>query len=414
MSRPVAYSPPQLPAKPEPPIKLQGACTEMEYQHGGDIYSREIELDYSANINPLGLPPGVRRALAQCVEGPAFSLYPDSACRALRQALERHHKIPAEYIICGNGAADLIFGLAAALRPGRGLVLSPTFTEYEQAMRAAGARVDHLLLDEKKGFVPDIEAICGLIRKGKEKGEPYDMAFICNPNNPTGVPLKKEEVEELAGECQTAGVLLVVDECFCDFMEEREACSVIPALERFKNLFVLKAFTKLYAMAGLRLGYGLSSDVTLLEALTRVRQPWSVSGPAQKAGEAALKEEAYVKAARALIGRERQWLKAQLEDMGFRVYDSRANYLFFRHLPESGTGKRTAGKAAVPGGWLYHRLLEQKILIRSCGNYPGLDSSYYRICVRTRAENEVLADRIRKVMEEEQDAGTGCSVPNTH
>lgn len=374
----------------------------MEYQHGGDIYSHEIAFDYSANINPLGLPDGVRRMLKECAEGEICSLYPDSECRALREALAHYHKVPAEHIICGNGAADLIFGLAVALRPERGLVISPTFSEYEQALKIAGTSVDHLFLDEKDGFIPDVGRICHRIHQAKEAQIPYDIVFLCNPNNPTGIPVRKEEVEALARECHDSNALLVVDECFCDFMDERDACSVIPSLKDFKQLFVLKAFTKLYAMAGLRLGYGLSCNSQLMEALSQVRQPWSVSGLAQKAGEAALKEKEYVNASRTLISRERQWLKGELEKMGFQVYASRANYLLFRHL--SGLkGKRGREEEEVfSKGWLYYRLLEEKVLIRSCSNYRGLDSSYYRICVKTREENQCLISHIRRVMELEE------------
>ena len=371
----------------------------MEYQHGGDIYSREIALDYSANINPLGLPPGVRKTLKQCVEGELCSLYPDSSCRALRQALAQHHGIPEEHIICGNGAADLIFGLAAALRPERGLVMRPTFSEYEQALKTVGAKVEYVSLDERRGFEPDLEAMCACVRQAKAEGRAYDIAFLCNPNNPTGIPSGKEQVERLAWECERADTLLAVDECFCDFMEEWEECSVIPALKRFQKLFVLKVFTKLYAMAGLRLGYGLSFHGELLKELSLVRQPWSVSGLAQKAGEAALKEKGYVKETRALISRERHWLKDRLEELGCQVYGSRANYLFFRFFPATGNRKIGESPEVFPRGWLYHRLLEKKVLIRSCSNYSGLDFGYYRICVKTREENEALTAYIREVIQ---------------
>lgn len=365
----------------------------MEYQHGGDIYSHRIQMDYSANINPLGLPAGVRETLSRCIQGDVCTLYPDSSCRTLRAALGQRHEIPAEYIICGNGAADLIFGLAAALRPARGLLMAPTFSEYEQALKTAGTKIDYLRLYEKNGFVPDMEEMCRAVHDAWIRGESYDVAFLCNPNNPTGIPVSKSQVEMLARECERSGTFLAVDECFCDFLEDGDEVSMIPAVKQLSRLFVLKAFTKLYAMAGLRLGYGLCGNRGLLEALASVRQPWPVSGLAQKAGEAALKEREYVTAARTLIGRERQWLKGELEGMGFHVYDSQANYLFFRHL-------LSPDEETYPKGWLYHKLLEHKVLIRSCGNYPGLDSGFYRICIKTREENEALTAHIQNVLRE--------------
>ena len=362
----------------------------MEYQHGGDIYSQDIQMDYSANINPLGMPEAVRQALRDCLEREVCSLYPDSRCKKLRQALGRHHGVGDEWVICGNGAADLIFGLAAALRPGRGLVPAPTFSEYEQALKAAGCRTSYYYLREDAGFAPDISGMCSCIKEAAERGEPYDIVFLCNPNNPTGIPAEKEDVEQLAQTCGSLGAFLVVDECFCDFLEDSDVYSVIPDLSGFGNLFVLKAFTKLYAMAGLRLGYGLCSDRCLLERLQAVRQPWSVSGLAQRAGVAALSQTDFVGHTRAVIKEERERLAAALRDLGFKVYSSRANYLFFRDPGEDGTTEK---------GRLYQELLQRRILIRSCANYPGLDSSCYRICVKLKQDNEQLIREMARVLE---------------
>ena len=201
---------------------------------------------------------------------------------------------------------------------------------------------------------------------------------------------------------------------------------MIPFLEEYPNLFVLKAFTKLYSMAGLRLGYGLCSDGHLLERLGEVRQPWSVSGLAQKAGEAALKEQDFVRRTREVVGTEREWMRVELEKLGFTVYDSQANYLFFKIFQgkgdtgpdrgdtgpdrgDTGPDNGDAGQGSPAGrdmempakGWLYHRLLKHKVLIRSCSNYPGLNSSFYRVCVKTREENQRLMEYMTKAVKEE-------------
>lgn len=384
----------------------------MKYQHGGDIYSQEIQLDYSANINPFGLPEGVKEELIRCMDSDLCSIYPDSQCGVLRAALSVFHGLPKQWIICGNGAADLIFGLASALKPGHGLVTAPSFSEYEQALRTAGCQVDYYVLKEEDGFVLDTEGMCSHILHMEEEGHPYDVVFLCNPNNPTGIPVKREEVETLARVCARAGAVLVVDECFCDFLDRPERYSVIPVLDRYPNLFVLKAFTKLYAMAGLRLGYGLGSDGDLLEGLGQARQPWSVSGLAQRAGVKALEEEAYVKRSRDILGRERMWLSRALEDMGLRVYPSQANYIFFRDCREAGRPamgqvrgqERNWSQEPNPErdqGQLYHALLKRRVLIRSCANYPGLDRSYYRICVKLREENEQLVYHIKQALEQD-------------
>ena len=143
----------------------------MEYQHGGDVYSHSVEMDYSANINPLGLPRGVRAALREAVEGPACCIYPDSSCRALTAELAAFHGLLPEWIICGNGAADLIFSLAFALRPRRGLVTAPTFGEYRQALEAAGCQVDGLFL-EQEGLTLSRQALAERLHQAGREGRP--------------------------------------------------------------------------------------------------------------------------------------------------------------------------------------------------------------------------------------------------
>lgn len=193
----------------------------------------------------------------------------------------------------------------------------------------------------------------------------------------------------MAGVCRKQGVRLVVDECFCDFLDAPGSCSLIPLLEKYPNVFVLKAFTKLYAMAGLRLGYGLCTDGELMERLKQVRQPWSVSSVAQAAGLAALGETGYVRASTEAIARERRWLTGELTRLGLTVYGSQANYIFFRD---------PAGADGSVRGRLYEALLERRILIRSCANYRGLDHTYYRVCVRLHEDNEILIRELKRIL----------------
>ncbi|MEY8338395.1 histidinol-phosphate transaminase [Lachnospiraceae bacterium 62-35] len=341
------------------------------YLHGGDIYSQEIHMDYSVNISPLGLPDGVKKAVRDSLD--EFCTYPDSSCRSLRQALSVFHGIKKEEIICGNGAADLIFQLVQAVKPKKALVTAPSFQEYEQALAAVGAEAVRCCLRKEDDFQPDMERWLSLADTSVE------MAFICNPNNPTGQALKSAEVVWMAEICRKKGILLVVDECFNEFLEEPEEYSVIPYINQYDNLFILRAFTKIYAMAGFRLGYGISSRQTLFQKMEGQRQPWSVSGIAQKAGEAALKEEKYVLRVRKLVLEERGFLEKGLKTCSFSVYPSMANYLLF-YAPGDGEGEES----------LYEKMKRRKILLRSCNNYQGLGQGYYRICIRDRKSNEKL------------------------
>ena len=183
--------------------------------------------------------------------------YPDVECEELRRALEKAEGVPMESIICGNGAADLIFGLVLAVKPRKALLPAPTFAEYEQALNAWGCQTEYCFLSEEKGFCPG-EEFLDAIRQD------MDMVFFCNPNNPTGVAAEPEYLKRLAERCRQMGAFLVLDECFEDFLEEPEKYSMKGYLKAYPRMFLLKAFTKKYAMAGIRLGCGsCGGSVTL-------------------------------------------------------------------------------------------------------------------------------------------------------
>lgn len=354
----------------------------MKLIHGGDIAGFEEEygckpLDFSANINPFGLPEGVKRAVMAALE--EADAYPDPLCRKLTAALAEHEHFPAGQILCGNGAADLIFRLVLAQKPRTALLPAPTFAEYEQALALVGCRTEHHILLEEDSF-------CVTRRFAQELQKGYDITFLCNPNNPTGQTIEPQLMREILAICRENHTLLVVDECFNSFLEEPERHSLARAAAQEPQLFLLKAFTKLYGMAGIRLGYGLAGSARLIEAMRHCGQPWEVSSLAQAAGLAALKETAYVAKTKELLRGQRAKMKRELAAMGLTVFDSQANYIFFRcELPD-----------------LPQKMRQKGVLIRSCGNYIGLDERYYRVAVRSEKENDRLLQRMRQVFEENQ------------
>ena len=351
----------------------------MQLVHGGDWAGYRAEfgrdaLDFSANVSPLGLPEGVARAITAAL--PTADRYPDPLCRELRAKLALHEGVPTEQILCGNGAADLIFRLVWARKPRRALVTAPTFAEYATALESIGCTVERFFLREQEDFAVT-DAFCAAIRPG------VDMVFLCQPNNPTGQLAEPALVEALLRRCEAVGAVLAVDECFLDFLPEGEGLSAKHLLKNSKKLIILKAFTKLYGMAGVRLGYCLCSDTELLARMRAAGQPWAVSSLAQAAGIAALDETEYVAKVRALIEAQRPVLADGLRALGLRVIEGRANYLLFR-APEA-LGEALRRKGAV---------------LRSCGNYPGLDASWYRTAVRTENENRQLLALLAETLPE--------------
>ncbi len=340
-----------------------------ENPHGGDSYGRHIVLDHSANVNPLGTPPGVLAAAREALE--ESHRYPDPCCRALVKAIAAYESVPEEWILCGNGASELILSFCAAAGARRAAALAPTFSEYAASFRLFGGETVLYPLKEENVFQPG-EDFLPWLRKLRP-----ELVFLCNPNNPTGRLLPPELLRELLDLCQLQGTRLFVDECFLELSEGGR--SLKGYLREYPELFLLKAFTKSYGMAGLRLGYCLSADGELLGRMAEHTPPWNVSGPAQAAGVAALGERDFLERARSLIRAERPRLYMALERLGFRVCPSEANYILF-HGPES----------------LHGDLLKLGVSIRNCANYPGLGPGWYRVAVRSREENERLTQALRE------------------
>lgn len=347
-----------------------------KHVHGGNVYQYKDCIDFSANCNPLGTPESVKNAVIESVEH--ICDYPQVGYAPLREAVAAYEGVNADEVICGNGAAEIIFTLCHGKMPKCALLPSPTFAEYKEALHSIGCEVREYPLLEEKDFALGEDFLKALEEK-------VDMVFLCNPNNPTGMLIEREFLLRILKRCRELGIFLVVDECFLDFVEEPEAYTLKEYLSRYENLFLLKAFTKRYAMAGIRLGYGLCGNKKLLERMESCVQPWNLSVAAQAAGMAALKETEYVKQGRTLVFKEAARLKQGLAALGFKVYPSCANYIFFKG-PED----------------LFTRCVKEGILIRDCSNYSGLCKGYYRIAVKNEKENDALLTALTHIQKERE------------
>lgn len=346
----------------------------MEYLHGGDVYRNQAEYDFSVNINPLGMPLASIQAAHEGVV--LAGRYPDYSCERLGESIGQYHRVDKDYVLCGNGAAELIFTLCYSLSPKKTFTVAPTFQEYEKAVNAAGGVMEYHYLREENDFDLKHDFLTELFYKVGD----LDMVFLCNPNNPTGRIIKKDMLLKILEACQDRDVYLCVDESFLPFLEDEENYSMVDYVGSYDKLIILRSFTKIYGMPGLRLGYVLSSDKELLQTMRGKCQPWSVSTVAQLAGVAALKDEGFLDKTRQVIAGEREYLKAELLPLiADKFFDSYANYILFKSKAD-----------------LKESLLEEGVLIRDCSNFVGLEKGYYRIAVRSTSENKELVRRVTK------------------
>ncbi len=354
--------------QPTMPLTRHGGCRE-EYRErfGGE------PLDFSANVNPYGMSPAAREAAIAAVDQAIY--YPDPKSRQLVSAIAAHDGVNESCVCVGNGAADLIIRLAAALAPRRALVLAPTFSEYEDALVQAGCQVQRYTLAERCGFVPTASLIDDVV-------DGIDAVFVCEPNNPTGLCMGRGLLLALLAKCREVGAVLVVDECFNGFLPNPASSSIKDQVENEKGLVVLRAFTKLYGMAGLRLGYLLCSDAGILARIEAHGQSWPVSCVAQAAGVAALTDGEWVDTCLQKIADSRAKLACDLTALGLEVWPGQANYLMFRS-PMTG---------------LYQQLAQHGVLVRDCSNYHGLGPGFYRVAVKDPESNDRLVKAIGDVL----------------
>ena len=349
--------------------------------HGGDIYSRQIRLDFSVNGNPLGMPAEARLSLLAAINH--VGEYPDAAAGELTEtvshmlSVQSGREIQGEYLVFGNGASELFLAIMHALKPENIVIPVPSFYGYEYAAKAVDSHIKYVYLSEETAFCPGKELLQVLTAD-------TDLLFLANPNNPTGQLMSREYLRELMEHCRQQGIIVVLDECFIEFCEtdREQPVSLLGKIDQYENLLLVRAFTKSFAMPGVRLGYLVCSNEGLREKIRRQLPEWNLSVFAQRAGiVCAGQAEQYLQDTVEYVKTERAYLREGLEAPGIRVVSGEADFLLLYTTQP-----------------IYDRLLAKGILIRNCENFRGLGEGYYRIAVKKHEENEVLLDELEQCL----------------
>ncbi len=384
--------------------------TEMDF-HGGNIYKvfrekniKEI-LDYSSNINPYGIPESLKKRITENLE--VLERYPDPDYVELRQKLANLNKVNLSDIILGNGATEVIFLFMKVINPKKILIVSPTFGEYERALKATEISGDTVSLSSSNGDNKNIEnkkieieyfelkeSDDFKLNIGNLKNElenKYDLLIICNPNNPTGKFLKLAQTEEILKECNKYNTKLFIDEAFIEFLEDGMKESIINTEGNKKNLFVTRAFTKFFAIPGLRLGYGMYFDKELEKKISEKKEPWSVNNFAEMAGLTVLDDAEYIEKTLKWIAEEKIYMYEKLNKIsGMKVYETEVNFI---------TGKidEKLFSEGVNVKILREKMFEQGILIRDASNFKFLDERFFRLAIKDRASNERVIEAMKEI-----------------
>ncbi len=373
--------------------------------HGGNIYRFAEEtginekriIDFSASINPLGIPEIIRNEISSYSRN--LVNYPDPEAKKLRHKIAGYYGMDPDTILCGNGSTELIYLIPRVLKPKKVLISAPTFSEYERACRISSKlKVESLKLKSENNFDinPDdfiytMKNLKSKIRNPKSKI--VTMAFLCNPNNPTGRLLKRNDVLKIADAAERLRCYLIVDEAFMDFCPED---SVIDEVKNNPYLIVLRSMTKFYALSGLRIGYGVFPK-HLISRMKGYKEPWTVNSLAQRAGLIAVGEMGYRGKTIALIKKEKQFLENNFKKIDIKFCPSDANFYLLKIIPPMPPlTKRRRGDFKT--NMIVQRLNRKGILVRDCSNFKGLDNSYIRVAVKSHADNELLIKELTGII----------------
>lgn len=341
-----------------------GNVEEISRTYG--INSEEI-IDFSANINPVGLNKNVKSAMINALD--KIEKYPDISYFNLKKSISEYENIDMRNLVVGNGAAEVIFNIIRGLKPKKVLLPAPTFSEYEEAVLSINGNIEYYHLNEEEDFKLNNGLIDSL-------NESIDMIFICNPNNPTGVLTKNTFIEKIAKRGLETKTTIVIDESFLDFLSSEENYTCRYLLEKYKNIIIVKSLTKFFAMPGIRIGYGISKNQEFISLIDKVTVPWTVNVVASEGTIQALKEDDYIRYSVKYVESEKNYLYNNLKQIeNIKVFKPSVNFIMFKILNTLD---------------LKEEMIKHSILIRSCSNYEGLNSRFYRIAVRTREENERL------------------------
>ena len=360
--------------------------TKMVF-HGSDIekicvyyhLNKEDIVKFGANVNPLGLSASVKKAIAENVD--LFSSYPDRDYVSLRNTIAEYCRIPAEFILPGNGSSELISLLIQERAPKHTLILGPTYSEYSRELSFSGSTQEYYHLREECNFTLDVDDLCKTLEKG------YDFLIICNPNNPTSSAILQDDLRKLIAFCAERNIFVMIDETYVEFAPDINAVTAVTLTREFTNLMVLRGVSKFYAAPGMRLGYGITGNREFLAKMREKQTPWSLNSLGAFAGEKMFLDHDYFCRTRDLILGERDRMETELKKLTtFKVYPAYANFILLK-----------IQKNGLTSADVFESCIKKGLMIRDCSSFQCLDGEFVRFCIMMPEDNTRLLEVLKQL-----------------
>ena len=343
--------------------------------HGGKIPVKNSDhniIDFSSNITPLGIPNFVKLIIQKNLDKVQF--YPDPKSENVISSLEKYTHLSKSNIVVGNGAIEILYNFCFAFlsKTTKVLIHVPTFQEYETAVKLSNCKISYF---KSLNLSTNIDSFISQIPKN-------GCIFLCNPNNPTGKLLSKKELLSIIIVAKKLKTIVFIDECFIELVPKSNE-SLISYVKKYDNLFILRSLTKSFGLPGLRIGYACGSK-EIIKILQKIKIPWSVNSLAQDAANAVIKNISHIKKSNLIIQKELKYLEDNISILnGFECISSSTNFILIKTKNDSTK--------------LQTKLLKNKILIRDCKNFRGLDNHYIRIAVKSHKDNVKLVKALEKI-----------------
>jgi len=353
-------------------------------KHGGDVWGRLEVKDFSSNVNPLGPPERLNEYIVEAARD--MINYPDDHCKELKEAISQRYDLPATNIVVGAGSAELIRLFPEVfVRPGDKVIMPrPTFSEYGFACQLMGAKFTDVPLPEDDGFHPDISTLIDAMSPGTK------AIYVCNPNNPTARMLTRKEVMEVVKEAARRDIMVFLDETLLELSERERDVTCVGEVAANDNMFIIRSFTKSYAMPGLRVGYGFGSK-DVVRYMDAARLSWNLGTIEQRVATKLMSnEQEHVRNAVRLLLDEKQRMRDGISHILKRRIPLPDSYFFFHPLRPLG----------VTSPKFKEMMLGHNVLVRDCSSFGPPGQSYSRFCVKTRESDDEFLEAMKATVEE--------------